>query len=67
MSDKIRLLDELHSIVARSRGVHAALNGCLELGGDEATIEGVTAVFLDNLDALTDFEDKLKVFLGKEA
>jgi hypothetical protein len=64
MSEKIQLLDEFHAIVTRAYGVHAALTGCVELGGDRVVIEGVLAVFLDNLDALTDFQHKLKTFLG---
>jgi hypothetical protein len=64
MSEKIQLLDELHDIVIRSYGVHAALAGCIELGSDGNTIQGVIAVFLHNMDALTDFEQKLKTFLG---
>jgi hypothetical protein len=64
MSEKIQLLDELHAIVTRAYGVQAALTGCVELGSDRHVIEGVLAVFLDNLDALTDFKHKLATFLG---
>jgi hypothetical protein len=64
MSEKIRLLDELHAVMTRARGIQAALNGCVELGSDRAVIEGVLAVFLDNMDDLTDFQQKLKTFLG---
>jgi len=41
----------------------ARLTGCAELGSDRHVIEGVLAVFLDNLDALTEFKEKLKTFL----
>jgi hypothetical protein len=64
MSEQIQLLDELYAVVTRARGVHAALNGCVELGSDRGTVEGVLAVYLDNMDALTDFQQKLKRFLG---
>jgi hypothetical protein len=65
MSEKSQLLDELHAVVTRARGVQAALTGCVELGSDRGVIEGVLAVFLDNMDALTDFQHKLKTFLGR--
>jgi hypothetical protein len=64
MSEKIQLLDELHGIITRAHGVQAALTGCIELGSDHHVIEGVLAVFLDNLDALTEFKHKLGTFLG---
>jgi hypothetical protein len=48
----------------RAYGVQAALTGCIELGGDRHGIEGVLAVFLGNLDALTEFKQKLGTFLG---
>jgi hypothetical protein len=60
----IRLLDELHDVVVRSRGMHAALTGCVELGSDHDVMEGVIAVFLDNMDALADFQRRLKTFFG---
>jgi hypothetical protein len=47
-----------------ARGLQAALKGCRERGADDSVMEGVLAVFLDNLDALTDFQHKLKTFLG---
>jgi hypothetical protein len=65
MSEQIRLLDELYAVVTRARGIQAALNGCVELGSDRGIVEGVLAVYLDNMDALTDFQRKLKKFLGQ--
>jgi hypothetical protein len=65
MSEQIQLLDELYAVVTRARGIQAALNGCVELGSDRGIVEGVLAVYLDNMDALTDFQRKLKKFLGQ--
>jgi hypothetical protein len=63
MSEKIQLQDELYAILTRAYGVQAALTGCMELGSDRHVIEGVLAVFLDNLDALAEFKHKLGTFL----
>jgi hypothetical protein len=61
---KVLTKDEARRVVTRAHGVQAALTGCVELGGDRVVIEGVLAVFLDNMDALTDFQHTLKTFLG---
>jgi hypothetical protein len=64
MNEKLQPLDELHAVVTRAYGVQAALTGCVELGSDRVVIKGVLAVFLDNLDALNNFQHELKTFLG---
>jgi hypothetical protein len=59
MSDRIDTLDELAAIVQRAHGIEAAIFGTIETL-DADTIKGVHALYLDHLDALKAFKERLQ-------
>jgi hypothetical protein len=58
-------LDELAAIIRRARGIEAALSGCVNLGGDRDCVEGVLALYYDQVDVLTKFEERLTKHIEK--
>jgi hypothetical protein len=59
MNDRIRVFDQLADIVQRAHGIEAAIFGTLETL-DEDTIKGVHALYLDHLQSLKEFKERLQ-------